>query len=110
MDLTVAEVHDTGVSVCPVRQPQEESIRVALNRLKRCAAAVTEEFLPPRRQRKAPLNKDVSERPEDTGKKWRGCLRARLPKLCEDALHKSGDMQLLSFKLVKLKVHFCGHC
>jgi len=74
MYFTVAKVHDTGVSVCPVCQPQEESIRVALNRLKQCPAAMTEEFWPPWRQRKAPLNKDVSKRPEDTGGKWRGYL------------------------------------
>ena len=40
----VVEVLDTGVSVRPVHRPQEESFRVALNRLRRCPAAVTEEF------------------------------------------------------------------
>ena len=36
----------------PVHRPQEESFRVALNRLRRCPAAVTEEFWPPRRKKK----------------------------------------------------------
>ena len=87
----VVEVLDTGVSVRPVHRPQEESFRVALNRLRRCPAAATEEFWPPRRQKKTP-QKDASEKSEDVGGNWRGRLRDRQPKSCEDTLHKSGDM------------------
>ena len=75
----------------PVHQPQEKSIRVAFNCLRQCPAAVTEEFWPLRRQKKAPQKKDSSEKSEDVGGNWRGCLQDRQPKSCKDALHKSGD-------------------
>jgi hypothetical protein len=36
----VTGVLDTGVTVCPVHRPDEESIRVALNRVRRCPEAI----------------------------------------------------------------------
>ena len=51
---------------------------------------MTEEFWPPRRQIKAPQNKDASEKSEDVGGNWRGCLRDRQPKSCEEASIRVG--------------------
>ena len=50
----VVDVLETGLSVCPVGHPQEESIRVALNRVRRCPDAIPAgECWPPPRQRKS---------------------------------------------------------
>ena len=39
----MTEVLDAGVVVCPVDRPQEQSIRVALNRMRHCPEAIREE-------------------------------------------------------------------
>lgn len=47
----VAEVLDTGLLVRPVGHPEQESIRVAVNRVRRCPAAIAEEEFWPEKKK-----------------------------------------------------------
>ena len=91
----VTEVVDTGVLVRPVHRPQEESIRVALDRIRRCPNAIAPDvFWAGKKSGRAMGTRatKVTEKsvkvPEVPVSVWAGRLRGSV----EDTLPKSGDM------------------
>ena len=97
----VMDVLETGVIVQPVDRPQDGSIRVAFDRVRRCPTRVPEGVSwPPKRPSRKRKNScsrssqdPVPKEKEVPPPLWAGRLRGhRRNKSSEDALRKSGDV------------------
>ena len=93
---------DTGVEVCLIAKPQQPSIRVAFNRLRRCPDAIlyplTADPVVKMSDENA-LRTNTTSTPTETGGEeqkgatvWSGRLRGHHKHTVEDALPQSGDM------------------
>ena len=97
----VLSVTKTGVTVYPIDRPQEEGIRVALNRIRRCPDPIPNVFWPVKEKRnssrrpsgKKAATENVSgpETSDVATSVWRGRLRGSSTAV-EDAHPESGDM------------------
>lgn len=86
----VVEVFETGASVRRIDDPQQDSIRVAFDRLRPCSSELLDTCWPSRsgqNNQVTPLPDYLSEE-EDVGV-WSGRLHHYA---VEDACHKSGDL------------------
>jgi len=85
----ITAVHETGIEVRPVDRPQEGSIRVALNRVRR-PEQIPDTFWPRKSQAKVPQSKTPpvakhskrqsanTDRQDIAHRVWKGRLRNRL--------------------------------
>ena len=81
----VVEVWETGLTVQPVDKPDEKTIRVAFNRVRRCPEPISnDEFWPPRRKsrrgrpKKAQKEQTVSTENDGAPGLWEGRLRRKV--------------------------------
>ena len=86
----ITAVHETGIEVRPVDRPQEGSIRVALNRVRRCPEQIPDTFWPRKSQAKVLQSKTppvakcerrqsaTTDHQDIAHSVWKGRLRNRL--------------------------------
>ena len=92
----VVEVLDTGIIVRPVDRPQEDTIRVAINRVRRCPGTIPDDvFWPAKEQRQESWEEAIVLQVAKSSRDMQRlnlCGKDGYVRAVEDALDKSGEM------------------